>query len=49
MFNNKLNEDEFFDVLNDVNLTEDYNNYLYEINLGSEKGALLQTYMSEWL
>ena len=48
-FNHKLNEEEFFDVLHEIDLSEDYNTYVYEINLASEKGALLQTFMSEWL
>jgi len=45
----KLNEEEFFDVLHEVDLSEDYNTYIYEINLASEKGELLQTFMSEYL
>jgi len=43
-----MNEEEFFDMLHEIDLSEDYNQYIYEINLASEKGALLQTFMSEW-
>ena len=48
-FNLKLNEDDLFDILQDIDIGEDYRNFLYEINLASEKGALLQTFMSEWI
>lgn len=49
IFNMKLNQEEFFDTLNNIDITEDYNNFTYEISLAAEKGALLQTFMSEWL
>jgi hypothetical protein len=46
-FNPVYDEEEFFDCLNEINVTEEYKNFIYEINLAEEKGALLQTFMSE--
>ena len=44
-----INEDEFFDHLQDVDISEDYRNLIYENSLAREKGILFQSFMIEWI
>ena len=46
-FNQKYKEEEFFDNLNEINVTEEYKSFVYEINSEEEKGSILQIFTSE--
>lgn len=46
-FDQRYNDEEFFDCLGEINCVEEYRNFIYEINLAEEKGSLLRTYMSD--
>lgn len=45
----KINEDEFFEMLQEIDISEDYKKLIYENNLASEKGVLFQSFMIEWI
>ena len=45
----QINEDEFFDMLQDLDITEDYKKLIYENNLAREKGVLFQSFMIDWI
>lgn len=44
-----VNEDEFFDTLQEIDITDEYKTLIYETNLAREKGVLLQSFMIEWI
>lgn len=44
-----LHEDEFFDMLQEIDISEDYKNLIYENSLAREKGVLFQSFMLEWI
>ena len=46
-FNQKYKEEEFFDNLNEINVTEEHKSFVYEINSEEEKGSILQIFTSE--
>ncbi len=44
-----INEDEFFDTLQEIDISEEYKTLIYENNLAREKGLLFQSFMIEWI
>jgi hypothetical protein len=44
-----INEDEFFDMLQEIDISEDYKTLIYESSLAREKGLLFQSFMIEWI
>ena len=44
-----INEDEFFDMLQEIDISEDYKTLIYENSLAREKGLLFQSFMIEWI
>jgi hypothetical protein len=46
---NKISEEEFFDNLQDIEISEDYKKLIYENSLASEKGILFQAYLIDWI
>jgi hypothetical protein len=44
-----INEDEFFDLLQEIDISEDYKRLIYESSLAREKGLLFQSFMIEWI
>jgi len=42
-------EDEFFDLLQEIDISEDYKKLIYESSLAREKGLLFQSFMIEWI
>jgi len=44
-----INEDEFFDLLQEIDISEDYKKLIYENSLAREKGVLFQSFMIEWI
>jgi hypothetical protein len=44
-----INEDEFFDTLQEIDISEDYKKLIYENSLAREKGLLFQSFMIEWI
>ncbi len=44
-----VNEDEFFDTLQEIDVSEEYKTLMYESNLAREKGLLFQSFMIEWI
>ncbi len=44
-----VNEDEFFDTLQEIDISEEYKTLMYESNLAREKGLLFQSFMIEWI
>jgi hypothetical protein len=44
-----INEDEFFDLLQEIDISEDYKKLIYESSLAREKGLLFQSFMIEWI
>ena len=44
-----INEDEFFDTLQEIDIIEEYRTLVYENNLAKEKGLLFQSFMIEWI
>ena len=45
----RINEDEFFDLLQDIDISEDYKKLIYENSLATEKGVLFQSFMIDWI
>jgi hypothetical protein len=45
----KINEDEFFDMLQETDISDDYKRLIYENSLAVEKGVLFQSFMIEWI
>jgi hypothetical protein len=44
-FPSRINEEEFFDLLQDIDISEDYKKLIYENSLATEKGVLFQSFM----
>lgn len=44
-----INEDEFFDMLQEIDISEDYKILIYENSLAKEKGVLFQSFMIDWI
>jgi len=44
-----LSDDEFFDKLQEIDISEDYRKLIYENSLAREKGLLFQSFMIEWI
>jgi hypothetical protein len=44
-----VNEDEFFDLFQDIDITLDYRKLIYENNLAAEKGVLFQSFLIDWI
>jgi hypothetical protein len=45
----KINEDEFFDLLQEIDISENYKKLIYEHSLAAEKGLLFQSFMIDWI
>lgn len=45
----KINDDEFFDLLQETDISEDYKRLIYENNLAAEKGVLFQSFLIDWV
>ena len=45
----RINEEEFFDLLQEIDISEDYKNLIYENSLATEKGVLFQSFMIDWI
>jgi hypothetical protein len=45
----RINEEEFFDLLQEIDISEDYKMLIYENSLATEKGVLFQSFMIDWI
>lgn len=45
----RVNEEEFFDLLQEIDISEDYKKLIYENSLATEKGLLFQSFMIDWI
>lgn len=43
----KINDEEFFDMLQEIDISEDYKLLIFENSLATEKGVLLQSLMND--